>query len=200
MLPKLTARPDPTTVASLRARFAELVTVDEHVEVRVAQYVPDPLIHVDDDGRAWLVAPVGRIPGLSPTSLLPGTTMHEVQRFARAGIAFHDLAVAHDLDPDGLVRHLVPQLLDGPRTCPDDVARALVGAVVPPQRASMADLAVRVAGFATGAAQKGVPPTVPRTRVVFGVIGTGPRLEPGGPALWVTLGVLEAASGGPYAG
>ena len=42
---------------------------------------------------------------------------------------FDAVAVAHELDVNGPVRSLMAELADGPRTCTDEVARALVGPV-----------------------------------------------------------------------
>jgi hypothetical protein len=46
---------------------------------------------------------------------------------AALDVPFERLAIAHELDPAGPAAEIVPMLGDGPRTCTDAVARALVG-------------------------------------------------------------------------
>jgi hypothetical protein len=52
-----------------------------------------------------------------------------LKRIAELDVPFQRLAIAHELNPEGLVRRLLPALRDGPKTCTDEVARALVGGV-----------------------------------------------------------------------
>ena len=121
--------------------------------------------------------------------VLPPSAVADLRRIAAAGIEFHTMVVGHEIDLNGPARQLVPQLRDGPRSCPPDLARALVGPVPADPRAaqlarSMGWAMTAVARPVTALARRGE--TARRLDpVIFGLIGADGRLEPGWPALWV---------------
>jgi hypothetical protein len=84
-----------------------------------------------DGGTPWLYAFAQHDPlrGANGVAVLPRRQRRQLRRIAAAGSQFDAVAVAHELDVNGPVRSLMAELTDGPRTCTDEVARALVGPV-----------------------------------------------------------------------
>jgi hypothetical protein len=111
-------------------------------------------------------------------------------RVRLAELAAHDLpfqriAVAHELDPAGPVRELLPDLRRGPRPCPAETARLLVG---PPPPHPGVRRAARVLERLVGAASSATSGLVETLLdpIVFGVAALRtPR--PGDPTLWFPL-------------
>ncbi|HEX8520382.1 MAG TPA: hypothetical protein VF667_12380 [Pseudonocardia sp.] len=96
----------------------------------VLPYSPLPVV-LENRGTPWLYGPAWRDPllGEDGPGFVPRRVRSELRRMVAADLPFDDVAVAHELDPEGPVRALRPLLADGPRTCTDEVARALVGPV-----------------------------------------------------------------------
>lgn len=111
-------------------------TVDAHLRWRFPQ-LPDPLVLPWselpvlglDRETPWLYGPIERDPLTTARgrAALPRWEIRRLRKLASWGVPFQRLAFAHELDPDGAVRDLLPTLRDGPRTCTDAVARAVVG-------------------------------------------------------------------------
>jgi hypothetical protein len=91
----------------------------------------DSLVVALDQNVPWIYGPVERDPlrHSGGGSVLPQRVRRRLKKIARLGVPFHRLAIAHELDREGPVRDLLPVLEEGPRTCTDEVARALVGDV-----------------------------------------------------------------------
>jgi hypothetical protein len=58
---------------------------------------------------------------------MPPEPRARLQELARAGLPFQRVAIAHELDPAGPVRDLLPALERGPRTCTAKDTLMLVG-------------------------------------------------------------------------
>jgi hypothetical protein len=133
-----------------------------------------------DQGVPWLYGPVERDPLMTTRGrvALPRREIKRLRALAALDVPFQRLAIAHELDPDGPAADIVPMLGDGPRTCTDAVARALVGPqpVHPWVRRTVQvfDAAAR------RAAEEVLDP------ILFGVVGD-PDLVHGCPALFYPL-------------
>ena len=86
-----------------------------------------------DRGQPWLLSPARSDPvmGDRGPAVLPRRQHRQLARIAATGARFDAIGVAHELDPDGPAKDLLPLLGDGPRTCSEAVARELVGPVPP---------------------------------------------------------------------
>jgi hypothetical protein len=93
----------------------------------VLPYSPQPVVALDR-GTAWLYTPAEGDPH---GGVLPRRQRRQLRRIAATGARFDAVAVAHELDGNEPVQSLLPELRDGPRTCTDELARALVGPVPP---------------------------------------------------------------------
>jgi hypothetical protein len=91
-----------------------------------------PIVAVDGDSPwVWALATADPQRGPNGIAVVPRGQRRQLRHIAAAGSRFDAVAVAHELDVDGPVRSLLPELRNGPRTCTDEVARALVGPVPP---------------------------------------------------------------------
>jgi hypothetical protein len=90
-----------------------------------------PLVAIDRSGVPWVIAPVERDPLQSARgcTVIPNKQRAQLKRIAKLGVPFQRLAIAHELDPQGPVRQLLPALRTQPQPCTDEVARVLVGEV-----------------------------------------------------------------------
>jgi hypothetical protein len=165
---------------------------------RISPYIDRPQLLLAQDCRVWILAPQECDPltGRDGRCVLPPSAVADLRRIAAAGMEFHAIAIAHEVDPDGPVRRLVPQLQDGPRSCPPDLARILVGPVPPDPRAawlarSMGQAMAALARPVTALAQRADEFVRRLDPVVFGLIGVDGRLEPGSPVLWVACTMWE---------
>jgi hypothetical protein len=151
--------------------------------------VDQPQLRLVNGDCVWMLSPLKCDPLTGPDGryVLPPPAVAELRGIAAAGIEFHTMVVGHEIDLNGPARQLIPQLRDGPRTCPLDLARALVGPVPADPRAAqlarsmgrMINAVARpVTVLARGTARRLDP-------VIFGLIGADGRLEPGASALWV---------------
>jgi hypothetical protein len=147
-----------------------------------------PMVALDHEAP-WVYGPVERDPlrGSNGGTVIPHRERARLNEFAALGVPFQRLAIAHELNPDGPVRHLLPALKTGPRTCTDEVARALVG-VVPTHRGTAR--AVRVldaaVGAMSGARTRSHLLNVLRDPIIFGIIAPTPPRH-GEPCLWYVL-------------
>jgi hypothetical protein len=95
------------------------------------EWTETPLVSRDRSGVPWVISPVERDPLRGPhgRTVLPRQQRARLKQIAELDIPFQRLAIAHELNPEGPVRQLLPALRDRPKTCTDEVARALVGEV-----------------------------------------------------------------------
>ena len=111
--------------------------------------------------------------------------MRQLEKLAAQNMPVQRLAMAHELDPDGPVRHLMPMLRHGPRTCTDDVARAVVGPL--PPHPGLARTARALEGLVTTASHACADALdILRDPIIFGVITPAWPIS-GQPALWYPL-------------
>ena len=139
------------------------------------------------EGRPWWLGPAecdphrdrrGRLP-------MPPEPRARLRELARAGLPFHRVAIAHELDPAGPVRDLLPALQREPRICAAENARTLIGPppVHPGVRRAARLLATLVGG--TSSAVDRVAETL-LDPIVFGVVAPrAPRV--GDATLWFPL-------------
>ena len=89
------------------------------------------LVSIDRSGVPWVIGPVEHdpLPSARGRTVIPGKQRAQLKRIAKLGVPFQRLAIAHELDPQGPVRQLLPALRTQPQLCTQEVARALVGDV-----------------------------------------------------------------------
>jgi hypothetical protein len=154
----------------------------------VLAWTERPVVAIDDSGVPWIYGPVERDPlrGSAGRTVIPRRELARLKGIAELGIPFQRLAIAHELDSDGPVQQLLPQLQAGPRTCTDELARALVGEL--PAHPGITR-AIRVLDAAVRGATSAVPIDAVITildPIIFGIIApTHPRQ--GQPCLWYPL-------------
>lgn len=129
-----------------------------------------PVLGLDRE-TPWLYSSIERDPLLTTRgrAVLPRGEIRRLRKLAAGDLPFQRLASAHELDPDGAVRDLLPELHGGPRTCTDAVARAVVGPqpVHPTVRGTARALGA-VVGWARGTTAAAAAVLDP---IVFGVVG-----------------------------
>ena len=154
----------------------------------VLAWTERPVVAIDDSGVPWIYGPVERDPlrGSAGRTVIPRRQLARLKRIAELRIPFQQLAIAHELDSDGPVQQLLPQLQAGTRTCSDELARTLVGELPAHPGVSRA---VRVLDAAVRGATSAVPVDAVITildPIIFGIIApTQPRQ--GQPCLWYPL-------------
>lgn len=185
----LDLRRDPAIDARTRAA---LVNARADVAARCPQLAPPATVRWSarpvaglDRATPWLWGPADRDPLLGPggPAVIPLPQLRELRRIVAAGARFDAVGVAHELDPDGPVRPLLPLLADGPRTCSDEVARELVGPV--PARPGATRLLDGLVGGAAAGRLAGALDQI-LDPIVFGVVAPWP-LTDGVPSLWFPL-------------
>jgi hypothetical protein len=90
-----------------------------------------PLVSIDHSGIPWVIGPAEHEPLRSARgrTVIPHKQRTQLKRIAKLGVPFQRLAIAHELDPEGPVRQLLPALRTQPQPCTNELARALVGEV-----------------------------------------------------------------------
>src|SRR5215218_4289780 len=80
------------------------------------QWTETPLVSIDRSGAPWIIGPTERDPLRSPMgrTVIPRRQRTRLKRIADLGVPFQRLAIAHELDAEGPVRHLLPDLKTGP--------------------------------------------------------------------------------------
>jgi hypothetical protein len=147
-----------------------------------------PLVSIDRSGVPWLIGPAEHDPLQSARgrTVIPPKQRAQLKRIAKLGVPFQRLAIAHELDPEGPVRQLLPALRTQPQPCTNELARALVGEVPAPPGVTRAvtvlDAAVSGATSAVGinAVVSALDP------IIFGVIAPTPPRH-GHLCLWYPL-------------
>jgi hypothetical protein len=113
-----------------------------------------------------------------------------LRRLADSGVEFDRIAIAHQLDPRGPVATLLPLLREGPISCSDQVARAVVGPL-PPHPGVTRALAMldRMVGHGLQATRSigRAGREALRDPIVFGVNGFDTAPQEGESALWYPL-------------
>ena len=99
----------------------------------ILEWTETPLLAVDDSGVPWLIGPAEQDPlrDSRGRTVLPSKQRDRLRRIAALEVPFQRFAIAHELDRYGPVQDLLPALREGPLTCGDEVARALVGQIPP---------------------------------------------------------------------
>ncbi len=155
-----------------------------------ATWYDEPVITLDG-GLPYLVAPAARDPQRGPDGrhLIPGPQLARLRELGNTGLRFEQIAILHELDPNGPVSPLLPVLQRGPVTCSDEVARVVVGPVPehPGVLRAVRGLDRVVAGFSAVGSALRAGTDVLLDPIVFGVVGEGSRLRDGAPALWHPL-------------
>jgi hypothetical protein len=95
------------------------------------EWTETPVVALDRMDVPWLISSRERDPlqDAQGRTVLPRRQRARLRQIAKLDIPFQRLAIAHELNPEGPVRELLPALRDGPRGCTDEVARTLVGGV-----------------------------------------------------------------------
>jgi hypothetical protein len=157
---------------------AELADLGAHIHRRCPSLPPPligvwsetPVVALERSGKPWIYGPMEQDPlrGSRGRTVLPRRQRAQLKQIEKLGFPFQRLAIAHELDREGPVKHLLPALRQGPLTCTDEVARTLVGKV--PTHPGVAR-AVRAldAAVRTSAAPVKVLSTV-LDPIIFGVI------------------------------
>ena len=127
----LTPSPSPKSLAD--PELAELSVQINQMWPSLPEPIPlawteTPLVSIDRSGVPWVIAPAKRPPARGRT-VIPHKQRAQLKRIAKLGIPFQRLAIAHELDPEGPVRQLLPALRTQPQPCTNEVARVLVGEV-----------------------------------------------------------------------
>ncbi len=185
----LDLRHDPAT-----AGYAALTDLDAGLHRAWPELSPSlvlpwsawPVLACDPDGRVWVYGPAERDPlARDGRTVVPRAQRTALAALAERGAPFQRVAVAHELDPEGPVRPLLPALAGGPRRCTDAVARAVTGAPPAPPRTARTlrglDGLLRGGRRALAAAADQL-----LDPIVFGVLGPRPPAE-GEPCLWVPV-------------
>jgi hypothetical protein len=152
------------------------------------EWTETPLFSLDRAGVPWVIAPVERdpMPGTQGRTVIPRGQRARLKRIAALEIRFQRLAIAHELNPEGPVRQLLPALRDGPKACTDEVARALVGGV--PEHPSVTRAVQALDVLVCGAASA-VPDRVWNAvldPIIFGIMAPTPPRH-GQLCLWYPL-------------
>jgi hypothetical protein len=186
------------TLSTLSTLTADADAVLARLELELAEHYPDLMppiarrwheygVITFDGDSPWWIGPAERDPQRDHRGRLavPRKARARLRELAASRVPFRRIAIAHELDPSGPVRDLLPELAHGAFACPDGTARTLVGP--PPAHPALRrapgllDRAVhRASGVVDRIADAALDP------IVFGVVA--PRSpEPGDATLWVPL-------------
>jgi hypothetical protein len=92
----------------------------------VLAWSDSPIAAMDRIGAPWIFGPVEQLYGSSGRTVVPRNQLARLKRVAKLGVPFQRLAIAHELDPEG-VRELLPGLQQTePRSCSTEDARKLL--------------------------------------------------------------------------
>ena len=130
----LTPSPSPKSLAD--PELAELSVQINQLWPSLPKPLPlawneTPLVSIDRSGVPWTIGPAEHDPLRSTRgrTVIPYKQRAQLKRIAKLGVPFQRLAIAHELDPEGPVRQLLPALRTQPQTCTNELARVLVGDV-----------------------------------------------------------------------
>jgi hypothetical protein len=152
------------------------------------EWTEAPLVSIDRSGVPWIIGPAERDPLRGPRgrTVLPRKQRARLKQIAELGVPFQRLAIAHELDAEGPVRHLLPELKIGPLISTDELARALVGGI--PEHPGVARAVQALDVLLCGAASA-VPDRVWNALldpIIFGIIAPTPP-QHGHLCLWYPL-------------
>ena len=174
----------------------ELARLEDELTQRCADLRPPIVVYWPqhslislDRGIPWWLGPAecdphrdrrGRLP-------MPQEPRARLQELAARRLPFQRVAVAHELDPAGPVRDLLPSLWQGPLACTAETARSLVGP--PPAHPGVRWAARLLEMLASGTGRVASRlADVALDPIVFGVVA--PRApRPGDATLWFALAV-----------
>jgi hypothetical protein len=124
--PKLLADPE---LAELSVQINQ--RWPSHPEPLPLAWTETPLVSIDRSGVPWVIGPAEHDPLRSSRgrTVIPHKQRAQLKRIAKVGVPFQRLAIAHELDPEGPVRQLLPALRSQPQPCTHELARVLVGEV-----------------------------------------------------------------------
>jgi hypothetical protein len=90
-----------------------------------------PLVSIDRSGVPWVIGPAEHdpLPSARGRTVIPHKQRAQLKRIANLGVPFQRLAIAHELDPQGPVRQLLPALRTQSQPCTNELAHVLVGEV-----------------------------------------------------------------------
>jgi len=146
------------------------------------------LISIYRSGVPWVIAPAEHDPLQSTRgrTVIPREQRAQLKRIAKLGVPFQRLAIAHELDPEGPVRQLLPALRTQPQPCSDELARVLVGEVPahPGVTRAMTVLDSAVSGATSAVGINAVVSVL--DPIIFGVIAPTPPRH-GHLCLWYPL-------------
>jgi hypothetical protein len=147
-----------------------------------------PLVSIDRSGVPWLIAPAEHDPLRTARgrTVIPHKQRAQLKRIAKLDIPFQRLAIAHELDPQGPVRQLLPALRTQPQPCTNELARVLAGAVPahPGVTRAVTVLDAAVIGATSAVGINAVISVL--DPIIFGVIATTPP-QHGQQCLWYPL-------------
>jgi hypothetical protein len=134
----------------------------------------------------WLIVPAGRSPQWEPgiRFVLPKQARARLRRLAELRLPLRQLVVGQELDPDGPVRTLLPELTPGPQRCAEALARTLIEDV-PAHPGLVRQLGALHWALGGVLPMPRLTPTA-RAGVVFGVLAPEP-LHENEPGLWYEL-------------
>lgn len=166
---------------------ADLVQLADHVGFtwptlpapQVAAWSEDLVLGLDGNS-CWIVGPAEKDPlrGRHGRSILPPTARARLNELAALRVPFRRVAIAHELDPDGPVKALLPELRSGSQVCAEPLASTLVGCVPVDPRTAGALHALEWATATPGRAARTDRSGLRRVLdpIVFGVVApTTPR-------------------------
>jgi hypothetical protein len=89
------------------------------------------LVSIDRSGVPWVIGPAEHDPlrGARGRTVIPHKQRGQLKRIAKLGVPFQRLAMAHELDPQGPVRQLLPTLRTQSQPCTNELAHVLAGEV-----------------------------------------------------------------------
>ena len=124
--PKLLADPE---LAELSVQINQMWP--SHPEPLPLAWTETPVVSIDRSGVPWVIGPAEHDPlqGARGRTVIPHKQRAQLKRIAKLGVPFQRLAIAHELDPEGPVRQLLPVLRTQPQPCTNELARVLVGEV-----------------------------------------------------------------------
>lgn len=176
---------------------ADLVQLADHVgftwptlpAAQVAAWTEDLVLVLERDS-CWIVGPAEKDPlrGRHGRTVLPRSARARLNALAALRVPFQRVAVAHELNPDGPVKALLPELRSGSQVCAEPLARTLVGSVPVDPRTAGAVHALEWATATPGRAARTAGSGLRRALdpIVFGVVAPTPPRH-GQPCLYYPL-------------
>ena len=184
--------PSPSSKLLADPELAELsVQINQmwpsHPEALPLTWTETPLVSIDRSGVPWVIGPAEHDPlTAGGCTVIPQKQRAQLKGIAKLGVPFQRLAIAHELDPHGPVRQLLPALRTQPQPCTNEMARALVGKVPahPGVTRAVTVLDAAVSGATSAVGINAVVSVL--DPIIFGVIAAAPPRH-GHLCLWYPL-------------